>query len=151
LGAEVTSLACLLLAGIWSPDSAPEPRAEVCNAILAATRNDLAQRWLLVVAADESGFRPEVLDCRKRGDRGRARGAWQVHGRRPASRRALCLPMTAAPIALARIRESEWNCRHQPVELRHANFASSRCTSAAGRRISASRFARVLASIEEES
>jgi hypothetical protein len=149
---EVTGAACLALALSWAPDSAPEPRAEVCHAILAATRNDLAQRWLLVVAVEEShGFDPRVLDCRKRGDRSRAHGTWQVWPRSPREAKALCTPMTAAPIALARIRESEHACRHQPVETRHSAYAAGKCTSAAGRRISASRFARVLASIEEES
>lgn len=141
---------CLSLALAWAPESAREHRSEVCRAIVAATHSDLEHRWLLVVAVEEShGLAPRSLDCRARGDRGRARGAWQVHARSARERRELCTVATAAPIALERIRESEHACRHQKPSWRHAAYAAGSCTSRGGQRVSASRWARVAASFEE--
>ena len=142
---------CLALALRWAPEAADlTNRAHVCRAILAATRDDREQRWLLVVAAEESTFRTPVLTCAWRGDGGQARGPWQVHARSKREATALCSDLEAsARIALHRILESEERCRFERVEHRHANYASTSCRSRAGQRISERRHRLVLASIQE--
>ena len=142
--------ACLALGLQWAPEATDlTNRALVCHAILAATRDDREQRWLLVVAAEESTFRTRVLDCAWRGDGGKARGPWQVHARSAHEARALCAPdAESARIALGRILESEGRCRFGKPEHRHANYAGTSCASRAGRRISARRYELVAASLK---
>ena len=70
-GATPTEKAMLSL-GVASP-SIPELAA----AIDAATENKAGRALLISVAWHESRFEPDVIDCRKTGDSGRAVGAFQ--------------------------------------------------------------------------
>lgn len=149
----MTPTLCLSMALALAPGSDAAPRERVCAAILASAATHVERLQLLVVAAEESHFRADVLSCRKRGDQGRALGAWQVHGRNPRERKALCaVGVAAANIALSRMRESEARCAHLPAPMRQANYAGSSCRSKRGRVISARRWALVeqLATQEQE-
>lgn len=97
-------------------------RLELAAAIDAATDDAHLQDVLARIARHESGFRPEVADCRVRGDHGRSLGAFQVQPRTPAERKALCGPLEGqARIALARVEESLAWCGNLN------GFTSGRC------------------------
>lgn len=136
------AMCTLALAAAAGADTAAV--ASVCGAIAALDASPIERAMLVITALDESGARARVVDCRDRGDNGRARGAWQVHARSAREVRALCNPATAAAIALARVRESLAACGHLPPRKRLAGYASGRCASAAGQRISASRWRRAV-------
>lgn len=83
-------------------------------------------------------MRPDVLDCRVRGDNGRARSAWQVHPRSREEAEALCGSLEeGARVALDRVRESVRACGQGPRAL--ALYASGSCVR--GTKISARRWA----------
>lgn len=112
-------------------------RHDVAAAILAVTDDEVEQRALLVTAVEESHMRADVLDCRVRGDNGRARSAWQVHPRSREETEALCSSLVeGAAIALDRIRESVRACGRGPGA--YALYASGSCSR--GTRISARRW-----------
>ncbi len=97
-------------------------------------------RLLLSIAAHESGFRRDVVQCLVLGDGGRAFGAWQIHPRSPQERRAACALGPAARLALARVRESLAACAHLPAPERLAVFASGSCSNRGGRAASRKRW-----------
>ena len=113
-------------------------RYHVATAVLDVTSDKQEQALLIVIAAEESAFRPDVLSCETRGDNGRARGAWQIHPRSAPEYRAACTLDGGAFLALERVRESLRVCRHMPADKRLGIYNSGRCDR--GLRISARRW-----------
>lgn len=85
-------------------------RAHVAEAIVTATDNVHEQRVLARIAKLESSFDPAVIACKRRGDLGRAHGAFQIHPRSRQERIDACELGPAARLALARVRESVAAC-----------------------------------------
>ena len=74
------------------------------EAIVNATPDEQLQDTLARIAWKESGFRPDVADCRLRGDGGRALGVFQVQPRSGAERVAACGELDGqARLALERV------------------------------------------------
>jgi hypothetical protein len=65
---------------------------------------------LLMIARHESAFARDVVLCQRKGDNGRAHGAWQVHPRSAQEARDACDLERAPALALARVRESIAAC-----------------------------------------
>lgn len=145
-----TLASCIAALSTLAPEGAPALVKDVCAAVHGASSDVMERALLVVTASDESALKASIVDCRWRGDRGKARGAWQVHARSPRERKALCSVATAAPIALARLRESIELCGSWPAPQRLAGYASGRCSSKAGRRISERRWSAALRLVTDE-
>jgi len=97
-------------------------------AVASTTATPHEAALLISIAHHESGGRPEVWDCRIRGDAGRARGAWQIHPRSRDEYRVACGSLEEqAALALVRVRESLAACSHLPEPERLSMFASGDC------------------------
>src|SRR5260221_1647691 len=70
-------------------------REEFAWAIGTLTSDSLEQRLLVRIAAYESGFRPDVADCKVTGDHGASLGAWQVQPRTEQERQDSCSGLLA--------------------------------------------------------
>lgn len=115
----------------------------ILAAVIAISNTNATEheaRLLMSIAKHESGFRADVARCAVRGDAGRSLGAWQVQPRTPDERRALCNVASAAPIALARVRESLIACAHLPRNERLAIYTSGSCSNRGGRAASRARW-----------
>jgi hypothetical protein len=114
----------------------------VMSAIASTTTDPLEQGLLWSTGLEESAYREDVISCRVKGDHGAALGAWQVHSRSTEESKALCQSLeSSARVALSRIRESIAACASWPTTWRLSAFASGRCDSDAGQRISRRRWA----------
>lgn len=130
---------------LWFPSDGADmiERELIAEAIVSVTSDDFERALLMVVATEESLFDRRIRTCVKKGDHGRSLGPWQTYAASPKQRAAICSDVVAAARrALALLRESESNCRHQPAKWRHAAYASGSCTSKVGRAIAERRFNR---------
>lgn len=93
-----------------------------------STANALA---LVAIAWHESGFRPEVADCRVAGDSGRSVTAWQLMGPWAwggASRADVCNhPALAAYLALGVLERHAERCPRAPWRAVFGGYASGSC------------------------
>lgn len=100
----------------------------LASAIGAATPDPNEQHWLFATAAEESGWRDDIIWCRTVGDNGRSVGAFQTSFRSAGEQFAICHDLdVAARVALERLRESHVLCRHLPVEERGSMYCSGKC------------------------
>jgi hypothetical protein len=114
-------------------------RYEVAQAIELVTDDAVERNLLIVTAAEESRFDREVLECRRKGDNGKAVGPWQTQVFGAKRRKACGSIVSAARIALAMMRASFTGCPGAPLRDGLATYASGRCDK--GRRISRHRWA----------
>jgi hypothetical protein len=126
----MTGLALVVLSHALLPirDAADlEHRYELAAAIVDVTADEREQRLLLSIARHEGSFDPRVTRCERKGDRGAAVTAWQMHLFGPA-RSLVCRDVTqAARHALWMVRASLRECAHLPERERLSLFTSGSC------------------------
>jgi hypothetical protein len=122
-------------------DADIELRFREAAAIVNATSNERLQDTLTRIIWKESSFRAEVADCRIKGDKGRAMGAFQIQPRSSAEREIACGDLDGqARLALERIEESLRVCRHMPEAERLGIYVDGKCDSKKARRQSRERW-----------
>lgn len=102
------------------------------HAIVETTQDPQEISTLILVSRWESGgYRPDIADCRTRGDSGEARGIFQVHGMNDKERRELCSSdyKKQATVALSRIRGSAKSCKRRGFSGHYllGEYVSGRC------------------------
>lgn len=117
-------------------------RVEIAAAVLAVTDDAHEQALLMHIPALESGYRADVVDCRRRGPQGELT-AWQILPRSAAERARLCVSLEEdARVAVERVRESLRACWWLPPAERLAVYTRGSCSSSEGRRLSRQRWVR---------
>lgn len=103
-------------------------RWSLATAIASGTSDPVEQRVLTRIAWYEGNFRQSVAECKRKGDRGKSHGSFQIQPRSAEEKRLACGTLDEqVALALVYIRRSRALCAHLPERDQLSLYTTGRC------------------------
>lgn len=103
-------------------------RWRLASAIVAGTDDPVEQRVLTRIAWYEGNLRQTVAECKRKGDKGKSHGSFQIQPRSAEEKRLACGTLDEqVALALVYIRRSRETCAHLPERDQLSLYTTGQC------------------------